>query len=219
MKALEQRLSLLQYLDATTLFLFGESIGSLSGKNPIHAQGFLEAFETGFSGAGLRIALGPFKVLISNSKWLEACKTTHRFADYYIEKAIQYRHEHLAGPESPLKDGHTRSRILLYNMAEQTDDRIDLRNQIIQALMAAQGTTANLLSNVFFLLARQPEVWQKLRMEVESLKQAKLNFEQLAKMKYLRNVLYESKLIVTYACPSLLNILRQRFVYILSFLK
>jgi len=39
----------------------------------------------------------------------------------------------------------------MYAMAEQKEDRIELCNQILQALMA---TTAVLISNVFLLLSR-----------------------------------------------------------------
>ena len=57
--------------------------------------------------------------------------------------------------------------------------------------MALQDTTASLLSNVFFLLARHSDVWRKLRAEVLSIGSSELHFEQLAKMKYLHNVLNE----------------------------
>ena len=182
---------MIQYLDTATLFLFGESIGSLSAATPAHAQGFLEAFAAGFSGSGMRIALGPFKILLSKSKWLEACETTHRFADFYADKALQHRQDFLAGENKAVEGGCIQPQILLYNMAEQTGDRNDLRNQILQAMMAAQETTANLLSNVFFLLARNPNVMQRLRTEALSVGSSELNLDQLAKMKYLRNVLNE----------------------------
>ncbi|KAH8160028.1 hypothetical protein CIB48_g8215 [Xylaria polymorpha] len=51
------------YLDMNTLFLFGEPIGILSGTPPSHIEGFLDAFQTGFNGCGLRIALGPLNFL------------------------------------------------------------------------------------------------------------------------------------------------------------
>ena len=178
--------TIFQYLDTATQFLLGESIGSLSGKEPAHAEGFLDAFADGFSGSGMRIAIGPFKIFLSKSRWLESCRKTHRFTDYYIDKALQYRRELLAGKTE------SASHVLLYNMAKETGDRVELRNQIIQALMAAQETTANLLGNVFYLLARYPKVWEKLREEVLLIEQKPLDFDQLMKMKYLRNVLNES---------------------------
>lgn len=76
-------------------------------------------------------------------------------------------------------------------MAEQTEDRTQLRNEILQALMAAQETTAVLISNVFFLLSRHPSVWKELRQEALSLADDQLEMDILLNMKYLRNVLNE----------------------------
>ena len=190
-----RRLKVLEYLDTATVLLFGESIGLLSGKTPEHAKGFLDAFNAGFSGSGMRIALGPLKVFLSDTKWLQACRTTHNFADFYVDKAIKYREAYLAQKGSLNTHDKSESefqRILLYDMAEHTGDRIDLRNQILQALMAAQETTACLLSNVFFLLARHPEVWNKLRNEILDVESESLKYDQSTHLTYLRNVLNES---------------------------
>ncbi|KAF4634825.1 hypothetical protein G7Y89_g3274 [Cudoniella acicularis] len=173
---------------APTLFLFGESLGSLSGNKPPHSEGFLEAFQEGFSGTGMRIALGPLNFLLSKKKWLRACATSHRFADHYVQKALKYREQFLAGKTDW---GNSKASILLYNMAEQTGDPIYLRNQILQALMAAQETTANLLGNIFFLISRHPAVFQKLRAQVLSTA-GDLDYNKLMGMKYLQNVINEA---------------------------
>ena len=59
--------------------------------------------------------------------------------------------------------------------------------------MAAQETTSVLISNVFFLLARHPNVWQRLRQEALSLGDDEIGVDTLQKLKYLRNVLNESE--------------------------
>ena len=148
-------------------------------------------------GSGFRIALGPLKFLFRDSKWPKACKTTHRFADYYVDKALQWRQERVpqekvqSTSEGRKDDGQ--HHILLHGMAEQTEDRIELRNQILQALMAAQETTSVLISNVFFLLAKHPNVWQRLRQEALSLEDDDIGVDTLQNLKYLRNVLNESE--------------------------
>lgn len=148
-------------------------------------------------GSGFRIALGPLKFLFRDSKWPRSCEITHRFADYYVDKALQWRQEgtHLEKMQSTggeLKD-HRQQHILLHGMAEQTEDRTELRNQILQALMAAQETTSILISNVFFLLSRHPIVWQRLRREVLLLEDHQITLDTLQNMKYLHNVLNESE--------------------------
>ena len=92
--------------------------------------------------------------------------------------------------ENPKSASH--SRPLLYHLALQTSNPLTLRNEIFQAFVAAQGTTAALLSNVFFLLARHPSVWAKLREEVLALGNEEPDFDRLLHMKYLQNILKES---------------------------
>jgi cytochrome P450 len=75
-------------------------------------------------------------------------------------------------------------------MAEKTGDRIFLRNQVLQAVMVSQDTTSNLIGNVFFLLARHLDIWQKIRKEV-LLVDGDLDFNRLMGMTYLQKVITE----------------------------
>lgn len=147
-------------------------------------------------GSGIRIALGPFKFLYPymDSKWLESCAITHKFADKFVQKALEYRRRRAIRTPGSQPDEMTgqKSPVLLHALAEQTEDSIELRNEILQALMAAQETTAALISNVFFLISRHPLVWQELRNEVIDLGKAELSVDCLQNMKYLSQVLNES---------------------------
>ncbi|KAI8635535.1 hypothetical protein F5Y19DRAFT_469410 [Xylariaceae sp. FL1651] len=71
------------------LFLFGEPIGILSGAPPSHAEGFLDAFQAGFNGCGLRRALEPLNFLKPKGAWLKACDKVHYFANVYVDRAIE----------------------------------------------------------------------------------------------------------------------------------
>ncbi|KAL8998408.1 MAG: hypothetical protein Q9169_002536 [Polycauliona sp. 2 TL-2023] len=189
------------YLDTSTEFLFGESYGALSNTTSKDSQAFMTAFDDAMFGSGFRIALGPFKFLYRSSKWREACKTTHAFADKYVHQALEYR-QSVKPKSSSGKDDNddddeesssgSKSKPLIYHLALQTSSPLTLRNEILQALMAAQGTTAALLSNVFFLLARHPVVWDKLRQEVLALGEEEPDFDRLLHMKYLQNVIKET---------------------------
>jgi cytochrome P450 len=172
--------------------LFGEALGCVSGNTPAHGEGFLEAFHAGYRGFGIRIVLGPLRFLVPNKKWNEAIVTSHRFADHYIDKALQYREKFLAGEIDTSFIGDKQSGTVLYNIAEKTGDRIFLRSQVLQALMASQDTTSNLIGNVFFLLSRRPDIWQKVRQEV-LLADDDLDFNRLMGMTYLQKVIAEGK--------------------------
>ena len=190
-----------QYLDTATHFLFGESFNAVSGKSTKDAHSFMEAFQYAMFGSGFRIALGRFKFLWRSSRWLESCRITHQFADTYVDRAIEYRKSLGCGNKGNLKEKDDPKRnILLYAMAAQTDDRSALRNEILQTLMAAQETTAVLISNVFFLLSRHPSVCEHLRQEILCLNIGDLDIDLLLGMKYLRNVLNEGKICDTSHC-------------------
>lgn len=157
-------------------------------------------------GSGVQIALGPFGFLYRyvNSKWLESCKITHNFADRYVDKALQYRRTMMESIKNPTEKagGTQQPYVLLFGVAEQTADWTELRNVILQVLMAAQENTAPLISNVFFLLSRNQSVWQRLRAEVSTLKDANHDQASLQGMKYLRNVLNESESLNVYCVGS-----------------
>ena len=85
-----------RYLDTAVSFLFRESfrlVFSCSGETPTEVQQSLEPFDYAMFGSGVRIALGPLRSLFRDSKWQRACKTTHRFTDYYVNKALQWRQQ------------------------------------------------------------------------------------------------------------------------------
>jgi cytochrome P450 len=170
--------------------LFGETLGCVSGNTPAHGEGFLEAFQFGFRGWGIRIVLGPLKFLVPKKKWHEAIVKSHRYADYYIDKALQYRDKFYTGEIDPSVTGNKQSGILLYNIAEKTGARIFLRNQVLQAVMASQDTTSNFIGNIFFLLARHPDIWQKIRKEI-LLVDGDLDFNRVMGMTYLQKVITE----------------------------
>ena len=131
------------------------------------------------------MALGPLKFLHRDSKWHESNQTVQLFIDRYVDKAVLKR-------EKSLNPDQNHRQNLLDNMAEKSHDRIQLRNEALQAFIAAHETTACLISNLFFLLARHPLVWKKLLEEVSSLGNVSLDFDLVMKLPYLRNIINES---------------------------
>lgn len=81
--------------------------------------------------------------------------------------------------------------VFLYEMAKETQDLIQLRNELLNVLLAGRDTTASLLSNTFFVLARRPEIWAKLKAEVNVLDGVPPNYDTLRGMKYVKYLLNE----------------------------
>ena len=82
--------------------------------------------------------------------------------------------------------------VFLHEMAKQSANKEELRDQIINTLIAGRDTTASLLSNTIFTLSRRADVWRKVRAEVDFLGGESPTFSQIKSFKYLQYVLLES---------------------------
>ncbi|KAH7316782.1 cytochrome P450 [Stachybotrys elegans] len=177
------------YLDLNTLFMFGEPIGILSGNLPSYAEGFLDAFQAGFNGCGMRIALGPLNFLMPKGAWLKACAKVHQFADFHVDRAI--KQVELDGTSQHDKDNGAQN-TLISSIAQQVKDKTLLRHQVIQAFMAATETTASLIVHVIRNLASHPAIYAQVRHDILALGSEPLDFDQLPHIKSLQNVITET---------------------------
>ncbi|KAH8816184.1 cytochrome P450 [Xylogone sp. PMI_703] len=64
-------------------------------------------------------------------------------------------------------------------------------SELLNILLAGRDTTAGLLSNTFHVLARRPDIWNKLKAEVDELHGRKPDYDTLRNMKYLKHLLNE----------------------------
>ena len=176
-------------IDSATEFLFGDSTNSLApGGSKESANQFADAFNYSQYAVGNHFRLGPLAAVIPDSKFDRDVKMVHDFVDAYVKKALEYRKTHGLGNA----DGKTDERyVFLHELAKQTDDPIAIRSELLNILLAGRDTTASLLSNVWFMMARRPDVWAKLRAEVDALGGEKPSFAQVKDMKYLRYTLNE----------------------------
>ena len=128
-----------------------------------------------------------------DKKWHEAIRIVHEQVDKYIDKAIEHQQqEKRAHIDNEAIEGESPDRYILLNeMAKQTQDREDLRSQILAVFMPGRDSTGYALSNVIHVLARRPEIYQKLRQEVLSFQDEPLTFEVLKSMKYTQWVINE----------------------------
>lgn len=176
-------------MDSATEFLFGESTESLTKQG---SEGFAESFAGSFARSQEHILLssrwGKFATLFPHNKqWLRDQKFVHDFVDYYVDKGLARRSQLLADAEKP-----GRRYVFLEELVRQTTDRLQIRSESLNVLLAGRDTTASLLTNVWYILSKRPDIWTKLQVEVASLEGQQPTFEQLKEMKYLRAILSES---------------------------
>jgi len=177
-------------LDSATEFLFGESVNSLSAIEGSEQERFGTAFDFAQGKLGHRSRLGKLIYLFRDSEFDAACKTVHRFVDNIVQRGLARNQPH--DFEKSI-DGHGTNRyVFLDELVKATRDPKQLRDELLNILLAGRDTTASLLSNTFHVLARRPDIFKKLVAEVDELQGKKPDYETIKSMKYLKNVLSES---------------------------
>jgi cytochrome P450 len=149
-----------------------------------NVESFTRDFHDSMFYCGMRIVLGRLRFLIPRRRIERAFKSSHQFLEFHIDRALanqrdQETHEEPEGAS------------LIEGLVQQIDDKIEIRNQALQTLMAASDTISILLSNTIFLLSRHPEIWKKLRLEILSTSPETPTIESLNAPGLLRNVLFE----------------------------
>jgi cytochrome P450 len=186
-------------MDTATEFLFGHSVNSLSNMQAQHSRSqvadvsdvdFVDSYTYACIDAVHNVRLGALSKLRYNGRANRAQKRAHAYIDLFVDKALELRKSIKLDEEDPTPSSQY---IFLNELAKETDDREILRDQILNVLLAGRDTTASLLSNMFFELARKPDIYSKLRAEVASLKGVPPTYEELKDLKYLRYCLNECK--------------------------
>lgn len=130
-----------------------------------------------------------------DKRFFKAVTEARRYANMFVMKAINHRAS-LDSAEDDQKETHKldeKPYVFLYELLKQTSNETELTDQLLNMLLAGRDTTASLLSITFFILAREPDVWNKLRAEVQKLGHRKPSYEELHSMTYLTWVLNESR--------------------------
>nr|AAO73956.1 CYP52A16 [Candida tropicalis]AAX63449.1 cytochrome P450 [Candida tropicalis] len=186
-------------VDSATEFLFGESAESLRddsvGLTPttkdFEGRGdFADAFNYSQTYQAYRFLLQQMYWILNGAEFRKSIAIVHKFADHYVQKALE-----LTDDDLQKQDGY----VFLYELAKQTRDPKVLRDQLLNILVAGRDTTAGLLSFVFYELSRNPEVFAKLREEVENrfglgeeARVEEISFESLKSCEYLKAVINEA---------------------------
>jgi cytochrome P450 len=175
-------------IDSGTELLFGTSCNSLCEDDNVDANAsFSKALDVAQSEMIIRDILGPFLSRFrSEKRFRRSLKTVHDFIDSYVQRALaSFKAEEGT-------DSEEKRYIFLEELAKYTTDPLVLRWETINVLIAGRDTTAVLLGNTWFILARRPAIWAKLKAEVDKLNGKPPTFHQLRELKYVRWVLSET---------------------------
>lgn len=188
--------------DSALEFLFGRGgesqLAALPGyipqsDGPVVTNSFAEDWDKGLDHLS---TAGRFNDLhwiyyIGNRDFHRRIKAIHEFCDYYVQRALQH-----ANTE---KSEGKQKYVFLEALAQETQDPIILRNQLLSILVAGRDTTAGLLSFLFNLLGQHPHIYQKLRTIIiedfgtyKQDAQGRISFGSLKACSYLQYCLMET---------------------------
>ena len=202
-----QELFYILTIDSATEFLFGESTGSLHTYGSHTAStvvrssaGFAEAFNTSQKYLLRRVLAQRLYWTINPSKFRNANAQVHEVVNHYVQLALLSKH---ADKTQKVGHGHGQGRyVFLEALASETDDPKLIRDNLLNVLLAGRDTTASLLSSVFYFLARNSRVWEKLRREVvgefgdRRRRGNGITHARVKDLTYLRYVLNESESVI-----------------------
>ncbi|KAL9099825.1 MAG: hypothetical protein Q9163_004728 [Psora crenata] len=176
-------------MDTATEFLFGESTDCLTTgeKSPAHLR-FADAYNSSLIECTYKLRSGLTHAWLRSKKFNRDVQEVHAFVDGFVQKGLEYRKILDLEKEDPRADDRY---VFLYELAKRTTDPVQIRSELLNIFLAGRDTTASLLANVFFLLARRPDVWSKLRTEIHTLGGQKPKFQQIKDLNYLKMVLNE----------------------------
>lgn len=176
-------------IDSATDLLFGESAGSLK---QVLQQGttFAEAFNYAQEAIRMRSVLGPLNWVYRDLKARQCNEICRDFVVQFVNKAILITQSQ----DVEIADGKRQKYVLSNELARRTSDKLRILDELMNVLIAGRDTTASLLSNMFFMLAKNPAIWAKLRAEVANLNNQLPTYEALRKLRYLRCCINECKL-------------------------
>ncbi|KAI9650184.1 hypothetical protein NHQ30_000197 [Ciborinia camelliae] len=172
-------------LDIATSLLFGRSVYSLRANVDQDAENkeFAESFDIAQEGLAKRFRLAPFHFIYNPPHFRQACQKVHRFVERYIQESKQQTHN----------TARDKSSWFLDQVVEGSRNDAEVRDQLLNILLAGRDTTACGLSWTFRLLVRYPEVMKRLRQEIRSVMNEDClpTREQLRKMPFLACVVKE----------------------------
>ncbi|KAK6455879.1 cytochrome P450 52A13 (DH-ALK2) [Scheffersomyces xylosifermentans] len=185
-------------LDTATEFLFGESVHSMHtaeiGLPVSKIEGvaqFGESFNRSQHYLGDRTFYQVLYFLINNKEFRQCNANVHKVAKYFVNRALNFTPQEL---EEKSKSGY----IFLYELVKQTRNPKVLQDQLLNILVAGRDTTAGTLSFTFYELARNPDVFEKLKTEIyekfgsgDNVDLKEITFEALKQCEYLKFVLNE----------------------------
>lgn len=103
--------------------------------------------------------------------------------DSFIERGLD---------EKPQQVDLLGDHVFLNRLMSETHDKVTIRSEILNILLAGRDTTAATLTTLWFCIARYPRILRGLRLEIEGFAGRAPDLVELQDLKYLKAVINES---------------------------
>ena len=107
--------------------------------------------------------------MIRDRKADECNRICREFAQQFVDKAVNANRAVEKDITLCAADNKAQKLVFSRELASRTSDRHRVLDELMNVLLAGRDTTASMLSNLFFMLAKSPAIWSKLRREVAAL--------------------------------------------------
>ncbi|KAF4167585.1 hypothetical protein CNMCM6936_004849 [Aspergillus lentulus] len=174
-------------IDSATEFLFGQSVRTL--KKTQSELEFAHAFHYAQKAIITRGMLGSLAVFYRDRTADECNRVCRELVQRFVDEAFNAVEN--KGEKKQVETGRQK-RIFSHELAARTSDKQRVLDELMNVLLAGRDTTASLLSNLFFMLAKKPGIWDKLRREVAGLQGRAPTYEELRSLRYVQCCINES---------------------------
>ena len=164
-------------LDITTEMIYGYSAHSQNPEKRLDLpkldkfgvpdrQNISHHMDEGKQWVETRGAFWKYRWLLPTKGFLAHCEAVHKYASWFVAYRLKLGDDFLNGLEDHGgRPSHERF-ILLHELAKETNDHTELRDQTLNILTAGRDTTASLMGWIFYFLARDQTVFTKLRSQI-----------------------------------------------------
>jgi len=182
---------------ATELFL-GESTHLLQGNQEPKALRFNEAFGFVSEKLSIRMGVGWLANVVPDRKFDKGVEDLKEFIGIYVQRALDLRQK-ISGPDHKFTEesafGEGNRYVFLPELAKSGYNKTRIAAELMNVITAGRGSITSLLTVFWFTIARQPQVFERLKREVRQvLGDRPPTFEELKSLKYLGWTLRERKL-------------------------
>lgn len=181
-------------INLATRLLFDEPMSTLNPEFDSKPERFGDAARETNRGMEMRLRTGRFLPLMPRDHPFEAAKDVlHEYADAFVRRAMEYRKIWEQGGAEQDENGEDRY-VFLRELAKDSDDPLDLRNNMLGMLLVGSESTATILTSALSVLSHRQDLWAKMRSEVLSMSEVEPSYERIRALTTLNYVMNEGNI-------------------------